>query len=166
MPIARVIAALFLLVASGPALAQEEIQAYVKGFSCSSGPYKLKLPPTYKALRALGQVKREKTLRVEQSADGKTELRSLRFRNLEFVVLLDARKPNAYQVLTATFSSPNWRIAGPLRVGAPAAVALKGMGLQGVPRDAELEIEGDADSVLLTILAGRVQQVEYDCSGE
>jgi hypothetical protein len=163
---ARLLAALFLLLLAGPSLAQEEVQAYVKGFSCNSGPYKLKLPPTYRALRALGQVKREKTLRVEQTPEGKTELRSLRFKSLEFVVLVDSRKPNAYQVLTVTFSSPNWRIAGPLRVGAPAAAALKGMGLESVPRDAELEIEGDTDSVLLTILAGRVQQVEYDCSGE
>lgn len=140
--------------------------AQVKALSCTTGPYRLKLPGNYRALRALGSIKREKTLRVEDSAGGKSELRSLRFKGLEFVVVLDSRKPNAYQVVTATFSSPNWRIAGPLRVGAPASTALKGMGLPSVPRDAELELEGDADSVRVTVLAGRVQQVEYDCGGE
>lgn len=138
----------------------------VKSVSCTTGLYRLKLPPTYRALRALGPVKREKTLRVEDSGVGKTEIRSLRFKGLEFVVLIDSRKPNAYQVVTATFSSPSWRIAGPLRVGAPAAVALKGMGLGSLPRDAEIGVEGDGDSIVVTVLAGRVQQVEYDCGGE
>ena len=61
-----------------------------------------------------------------------TELRSLRFSGLEFVVLVDPRKPNAYQVVAATFSNRRWRIAGPLRVGAPLAAALKGIDVAGV----------------------------------
>lgn len=156
-------AALALAASTAAAQAPEEVVAQVKSVSCTAGPYRLKLPPTYRALRALGPIKREKTLRVEE---GRMELRSLRFSGLEFVVLVDPRKPNAYQVVAATFSNRRWRIAGPLRVGAPLAAALKGIDVAGVPRDAELTLEGEADSILLTVLAGRIQQIEYDCGGE
>jgi hypothetical protein len=165
MPFVPALAAAVLAMAASAAAAQapEEVVAQLKSVSCTAGPYRLKLPPTYPALRTLGPIKREKTLRVEE---GKMELRSLRFNGLEFVVLVDPRKPNAYQVVTATFSNPRWRIAGPLRVGAPLATALKGVAMASVPRDAELTLEGEGDSILLTVLAGRIQQVEYDCGGE
>ena len=165
MPSAHALAAAALAMAASIAAAQapEEVMAQVKSVSCTAGPYRLKLPPTYRALRALGPIKREKTLRIE---DGKMELRSLRFNGLEFVVLVDPRKPDSYQVVTATFSNRRWRIAGPLRVGAPRASALQGVNLAGVPRDAELTLEGQGDSILLTVLAGRIQQIEYDCGGE
>lgn len=165
MPFVPALAAAALALAASAAVAQapEEVVAQLKSVSCTAGPYRLKLPPTYRALRALGPIKREKTLRVEE---GRMELRSLRFNGLEFVVLVDPRKPNAYQVVTATFSNARWRIAGPLRVGAPLAMALKGVDLGAVPRDAELTLEGEGDSILLTVLAGRIQQIEYDCGGE
>lgn len=166
MPFAPALLAAALAMAASAAAAQapEDVVTQVKAVSCTAGPYRLKLPPTYRALRTLGPIKREKTLRVEEG--GKTELRSLRFNGLEFVVLVDPRKPNAYQVVTATFSNSRWRLAGPLRVGTPLATALKGLNLTGVPRDAELTLEGEADSILLTVLAGRIQQIEYDCGGE
>ena len=165
MPFVPALAAAALAMTASGAVAQapEEVVAQLKSVSCTAGPYRLKLPPTYRALRMLGPIKREKTLRMEE---GKMELRSLRFNGLEFVVLVDPRKPSAYHVVTATFSNRRWRIAGPLRVGAPLAMALKGVDLGGVPRDAELTLEGEGDSILLTVLAGRIQQVEYDCGGE
>ena len=46
---------------------------YVKDLSCTEGPFRLHLPATYQAVRAIGQVRNEKVVeggfRVDQSID-------------------------------------------------------------------------------------------------
>ena len=65
-------------------------------------------------------------------------------------------------VTRAIITTSNWRIAGPLRVGAPAKSALRGLANES-PRDGELEFSGGADSVRVTLAAGRILDLEYSC---
>ena len=128
--------------------------------SCTAGPYKLKLPKSYKALRRIGTLRRE---RVQSAGDGMEE-RELRFNGLELVVLAQPGK-SGYVVQKAIVTTPNWKIAGPLRVGTAARIALKGLKPSALPADGELEFSGGEDSIRVNLARGRVLDFEYTCSG-
>jgi hypothetical protein len=151
-----------LLIAAALAAVAAGVHAQGKAAepSCTSGPYRLKLPRSYKQLRGIGQLRRERVLKTEDSA----VQRELRFNGLEVIVLVSADKPNQYAVSRAVVSSANWRLAGPLRVGTSAKVALKGLQPKALPSDGELEFNGDKDSIRVTLSRGRVLDFEYSCS--
>lgn len=152
-----------LLPLASAALAQpeeEEISIQSSRVSCTKGPYRIRLPKSYKALRRMAVLKREKVL--EEGEHG--TFRELRFVGLELVVHTTPGDPDRYQLARAFFSTSKWRIMGPLRVGAPARLALKDLKPKSVPRFGAVTLEGDADSVLLTVAGGRLQEVEYECS--
>ncbi len=152
---------------SGLAAAQpelEEITAYAKQVSCTSGPYRIKLPKSYKALKRMALLKREKILAEEEQAGTRTTARELRFVGLEMVVYTSSQRPDHYQLGRATFTTPKWRIMGPLRVGAPLSLAVKGLAVKPLPRHGEVTLEGDHDSILLSVAGGRVQEIDYECS--
>lgn len=136
-------------------------QTYAAAVSCTSGPYRVKLPQSYKAVRGIGHLKRERVLKTD---DNGTQ-RELRFNGLELVVVIPSDKPNQYRLSKAILTTPNWRIAGPLRVGAPANSALRGL-LRDPPKDGEVEFTGDSDSIRINLARGRVFDVEYSCSAE
>ena len=127
--------------------------------SCTSGPYRLQLPKTYKGLRSMGQLRRERVLKTEESG----VLRELRFNGLELEVVTS---PAGYTVSKAIVSTRNWKIAGPLRVGVSARSALKGLKPPSVPSDGELEFSGDSDSIRVNLSRGRILDFEYTCSGD
>lgn len=154
-----------LLVATG-AQAQpeeEEISLQSSQVSCTSGPYRLKLPKTYSALRRMAVLKREKSLGEEHARGQTLMVRELRFVGLEMVVYTSSDRPNQFQLARATFTTPKWRIMGPLRVGAPASLALKSLRPKDVPRFGAVTLEGEHDSILLTVAGGRVQEIDYEC---
>lgn len=155
-----------LLVAAG-AQAQpeeEEISLQSSQVSCTTGPYRIKLPKTYSALRRMAVLKREKSLGEEHALGQTMMVRELRFVGLEMVVYTSSDKPNQFQLARATFTTPKWRIMGPLRVGAPASLALKGLRPRDLPRFGEVTLEGEHDSILLTVAGGRVQEIDYECA--
>ena len=149
----------FLLIALAAIALNAEAQPAATP-SCTAGPYKLKLPKSYKALRGIGTLRRE---RVQNAGDGMEE-RELRFNGLEIVVLAQAGK-SAYVVQKAIVTTPNWRIAEPLRVGTAARIALKGLKPSALPADGELEFSGGQDSIRVNLARGRVLDFEYTCSG-
>jgi hypothetical protein len=128
--------------------------------SCTSGPYALKLPKSYQALRTIGQLRRERVLKTEDAG----VQRELRFNGLEIVVRTAADKPNRYVVSRAVVSTSRWRIAGPLRVGTSAKIALKGLRPKALPSEGELEFSGETDSIRVNLSRGRILDFEYSCS--
>lgn len=152
-----------LIVAGSPSRAQEEDAGYVKALSCRSGPFAVRLPKSYTALRRLSRLQREKVLQTTDHGDYRTYERQLRFAGLEIVVLTSSRRPNEYVLSRATIMDRRWRISGPLRVGVAAKTALRGLPLKQIPGEAELEFSGDSDKLRVSISAGRVQDFEYEC---
>jgi len=130
--------------------------------SCTSGPYRLQLPKTYRALRTMGQLRRERVLKTDESG----VLRELRFNGLELEVVTPPGKPNQYAVSRAIVSTRTWRIAGPLRVGTPARSALKAFQPKSVPSDGEVELTGEDDSIRVNVARGRVLDFEYLCNSD
>ena len=157
------VALLCLVGAPGTdAFAQKKKAAGPAQVSCTSGPYRLQLPKSYKALRTMGQLRRERVLKSEESG----VLRELRFNGLELEVVTLPGKPNQYVVSKAIVTTRTWRIAGPLRVGTPARSALKALQPQSVPSDGEVELSGEGDSIRVNVARGRVLDFEYSCDSD
>jgi hypothetical protein len=142
--------------------AQKKKAAGPAQVSCTSGPYRLQLPKTYKALRTIGHLRRERVLKTEDTG----VLRELRFNGLELEVITPPEKPNQYVVAKAIVTTRAWRIAGPLRVGTPVRSALKGLQPKSVPSDGEMELNGDGDSIRVNVVRGRVLDFEYSCASD
>jgi hypothetical protein len=156
------LACLLIVAALAATAVEANAQSKAAEPSCTAGPYKLKLPKSYKALRGIGTLRRERV----QSAGIGVEQRELRFNGLELVLLNPVGKPNDYTVQKAIVTTPNWRIAGPLRVGTEARSALKGLKPKALPRDGELEFSGEKDSIRVSLARGRVLDFEYSCAGQ
>jgi len=156
MKLARLLLLTVIATAPHPSQAQNKSSEP----SCTSGPYRLKLPNSYKALRTMGHLRRERVVKTEDSA----VQRELRFNGLELVVLTSPDKPGHYVVSRAVVSAPSWKIAGPLRVGTSARTALKGLQPKALPSEGELELNGEKDSIRVTLSRGRVLDFEYSCS--
>lgn len=142
--------------------AQKKKAAGPAQVSCTSGPYRLQLPKTYKALRTMGQLRRERVLKTAESG----VLRELRFNGLELEVVTPPSKPNQYVVSRAIVTTRTWRIAGPLRVGTPVRGALKALQPKSVPNDGEVELNGEGDSIRVNVARGRVLDFEYSCNSD
>lgn len=155
--------AILAIVALGWVNLEANAQAYVAKLSCTEGPYRVQLPKSYKALRTLGELRRERILNTEDQGTHTVTHRELRFNGLELVVATSSDKPNQYVLSKAILSGRTWKIGGPLRVGSPARAALKGLQAKDLPKDGELEFSGDKDSIRVNLAAGRVLDVEYSC---
>jgi hypothetical protein len=157
------------LFMAGPAFAQsddeeEEVSVQAKQVSCSKGPFRVKLPKTYAALKRMGTLKRERVLYEEDLGTHRVAARELRFVGLEMVVYTSSGKPGQYQLARIAVLTPRWRITGPLRVGTATGVALKGIPVKPMPRNGEITLEGEHDSILLTVGGGRLQAIDYECA--
>lgn len=154
-----------LLIAAVLALAPLDAQAQsytVADLSCTTGAYRLKLPKSYKGVRSMGTIRRDRVLKIEDRGTYTATHRELRYNGLEIELTTFSNEPGRYAVTRAIITTSNWRIAGPLRVGAPAKSALRGLANES-PRDGELEFSGDGDSVRVAFAAGRILDVEYSC---
>lgn len=163
---ARAAALVLALLLPGSAFSQpeeEELTVQSAQVSCTHGPYRLKLPKSYGALKRMAVLKREKVL--AEHAQGGTA-RELRFVGLELVVYTHTERPDQYQLARAFVTTSKWRLAGPLRVGAPASLALKELKLQNIPRYGEVTMEGEGDAILLSVAGGRIQEIDYECATE
>jgi hypothetical protein len=143
---------------------EEEVTVQAKRVSCTSGPFRVKLPKGYPALRKMAVLKRERVLYEEDAGTHRIAARELRFVGLEMVVFTSSAKPGQYQLARLAVLTPKWRITGPLRVGTSTALALKGVTAEPMPRSGEITLEGEADSILLTVAGGRVQAIDYECA--
>ena len=141
-------------------------QNYVAELSCTSGPYRVRLPKSYKAVRGLGTLRRDRVLKTEDQGTHTATHRELRFNGLELELVTFSNKPNQYVLSKAILMSPSWKIGGQLRVGSPAKAALRGLQAKDLPREGELEFSGDTDSIRVNLARGRVLDVEYSCHTE
>lgn len=159
------------LLLPGQALSQpdedeEEVTVQIQQVSCAKGPYRVKLPRSYAALKRMAALKRERVLYEEDLGSHRVSARELRFVGLEMVVYTHSDKPGQYQLARIAVLTPRWRITGPLRVGTATSVALKGVPRKPLPRNGEITLEGEHDSILLTVAGGRLQAIDYECAAD
>lgn len=150
-------------IALGSSVQAADNVTYVEQLNCTNGPYRIKLPKSYKAVRTLAPIKKEEILRTEDWDTYKAQYRSLSFEGLELAVVTFSNDPDRYLLSSATLSGPAWKMAGRLKVGNSAKFALRGFPVKAIPSDGKISFGGDSDSIHITLSGGRVTEVDYDC---
>ena len=163
-PILRAVAGIVALSVSGPiAIAQDEPQpVYVKDLSCTEGPFRLHLPSTYQAVRAIGHLRDEKVIQVQSWEKYKTEDRQLFFDGLRLDVVTFSNDNTRYLVAGAVVTTSGWSFAGGFRVGQSIDTALSRLGAKTGARS-EILLGGDADALRLGVNGGKVVRIAYEC---
>jgi hypothetical protein len=145
---------------SSAAAAETPLAVTVPAFSCATGKYAITLPPSLRKLRHMAPLVAEENPRIKEV--GWEHYRVLHFPDLEVGITIDARK-NRYVVEHLRISGRQWKVTGPLHVGASAAGILDSLGVAG-PKDGvwKLWVPGP-EQALLTVKAGSISEVSYNC---
>ena len=136
---------------------------YVDELSCSSGPYGLRLPDTYGALRRIGALKSERVVREKDFGPYKLQYRDLVFSGLRLGVVTHSDDGEKYQVTSAEITSSQWRIAGPLRAGQALPAKIGDVATKDFSRSGTFEFSGDEDTVRVRVVGRRVSALSYLC---
>ncbi len=141
------------------------IDVYDGSFTCNSGPLSLHLPATYAGLLALGKIVRIADGKVQDYGTYKVIYRSIAFDGLTITAYAFSNDPKRYLLASVVVSDPSWKVA-PLRVGQSAQFSLQHKGWPSPPVDGTWELAGDAASVSLAIMGGRITKLTYSCDAE
>jgi len=155
-------AALLALLALG-AQARGNTSYFVDQLSCDSGPYSLKLPKTYEALRKIAPLKGEKVVREQDLGEYKARYVDLIFNGLRLGVVTYSNDEGSYQVTSAEIRSASWRIAGPFRYGQALPAVVGDVQTKTLSSSATVEFSGDEDTVRIKLKGRRIQGLTYLC---
>jgi hypothetical protein len=156
---------LFLLFSALGTAHAADTSYYAEPVSCNGGPYGLRLPDSYDALRRIGALRDDRVLPGEVRANPAAEQRELSFSGLRLTIVRTKLDPANYQVLSAEVTGAGWKVAGPFKVGAllPARVAdvdtrqFRGRGV--------VEFIGESKDVVRVRRSGRrISSISYLCS--
>ena len=162
-PLVKLAAALFAAFFALPAWGRGDISHFVDKISCDSGPYALKLPESYDALRKIGPLKGEKLLREQDLGSYRARYRDLQFNGLRLNVVTYSNDPDKFQVVSAEIRSPHWKISGPFRQGAMLPVRVGDVETKTIRSSATVEFSGAEDTVRVRLVGRKVSVVTYLC---
>lgn len=146
-----------------PAQAKGDTSHYVDELSCSSGPYGLRLPKSFQALRKIGPLRSERTVREEDLGPYKARYRDLVFNGLRLGIVTYSNDADNYQVTSAEIRSPQWRIAGPFRQGQVLPAKIGDVATKALSSTATVEFSGEADTLRVRLIGRRVSVLTYLC---
>ena len=152
-----------LCLAAFPAWGRGDTSHFVDKISCDSGPYSLKLPESYDALRKIGPLKGERLLREEDYGDYRARYREMQFNGLRLVVVTYSNDPGNYKVVSAEIRSPHWKITGPFRQGAALPARVGDVDTKSIRSSSTVEFSGDADTVRVRLVGRRASVLTYLC---
>ena len=142
--------------------AQKDVN-YVPELSCSRGPHALRLPKSYDALKALGQLRREKVIASQDWDKYKTHEVELLFDGLRLTVVTFTNDKVRYLISGAEITDRRWNVVGSFKVGDTIGEAAKRLNARLNPKASPLQFGGDTDSVAFKVINGRVVAITYDC---
>jgi hypothetical protein len=155
----RLCLAACLLLAAPGAHPARDTSHFLDQFSCTEGPYRLKLPESYEALRKLATLRSERTVKSPPGG----EERELRFDGLRLRLVTSPSDESHYRVAAAEFQGRSWRIAGPFRVGVALPAKLGDIDTKELTGSGVVEFNGTRDMVRIRITGRRVTNVTYLC---
>ena len=157
------IAVLAACLVAAPAWGRGNVSHFVDKLSCDSGPYGLKLPETYDALRKLAPLKSERLVRDQDFGTYRARHRELTFNGLKLAVVTYSNDPEKYQVASAEIRSPQWKIAGPFRQGHALPAVVGDVPTKSLASGATVEFAGKEDVVRVQLRGRRVTALTYLC---
>ena len=146
-----------------PAWGRGDTSHFIDKLSCDSGPYGLKLPESYDALRKIGPLKGEKLLREQDLGAYRARYRDLQFNGLRLAVVTYSNDPEKYQVVSAEIRSPQWKIGGPFRQGQVLPVRVGDVETKTIRSGATVEFSGAEDTVRVRLVGRKVSVLTYLC---
>lgn len=158
----RILAACLLGIFAAVAQARGNTSHYIDKLSCDSGPYSLKLPKTYEALRKIGPLKSERMLREEDVGPYKARHRDLVFNGLRLTVVTYSNDEERYQITSAEIRNPSWRIS-PFRQGHVLPARIGDVATQTLSSTATVEFSGEEDTVRVRLVGRRISVLTYLC---
>jgi hypothetical protein len=159
--------ALLLLMLPALAQAASDISYHVEPVSCTSGPYGLKLPDSYEALKRIGSLRGERVLPLPQRREAPSEGRELSFAGLKLLVQRKASDAGNYRVLSADISAGGWKIAGPFKVGALLPGKVGDVDTKSLSGRGVIEFIGEGNDIVRIRRSGRrVSGITYLCHVE
>jgi hypothetical protein len=162
-PLVKRLAAFFVLLAALPAWGRGDTSHFIDKLSCDSGPYALKLPETYDALRKLAPLKGEKLVREQDLGSYRARYRDLLFNGLRLGVVTYSNDPEKFQVVSAEIRSPQWKIAGPFRQGYPLPKHVGDVDTKSIRSSSTVEFSGNEDTVRVRLVGRKVSVLTYLC---
>ena len=159
----RLLVAFFALLAALPTWGRGDTSHFVDKLSCDSGPYGLKLPITYDALRKIGPLKGEKLLREQDLGAYRARYRDLQFNGLRLGVVTYSNDPDMYKVVSAEIRSPHWKISGPFRQGAALPIRVGDVETKTIRSSSTVEFNGNEDTVRVRLVGRKVSVLTYLC---
>ena len=137
---------------------------FAEPVSCTEGPYGLHLPASYEALRSMAALREDRVLPGSFAASPAAERRELSFNGLRLTILRTKLDPANYQLLSADLTSRQWKIAGPLRVGALLPARLADVDTRQFRGRGIVEFIGESKDVLRVRRSGRrISAITYLC---
>jgi hypothetical protein len=159
----KLISALVLCLFALPAFGRGDTSHFVDKISCDSGPYGLKLPETYDALRKMGSFKGEKVLQERDLGAYKASYRDLQFNGLRLGVVTYSNDPGKFQVVSAEIRSPQWKISGPFRQGHVLPARVGDVDTKALKSTSTVEFSGKEDTVRVRLVGRKVSVLTYLC---
>lgn len=135
-------------------------KVYRSDFSCSRGPYALRVGNSLNELRSLGILQKETVGPPEQLG---FELRILNFDGLQIGAVFPSNKYDKGAIDYVLIDSPQWSIAAGIKVGVPVEDLGQVLKQKLPGRDGKVEICGDTDCGIFFIKNRRVQVINYQC---
>jgi hypothetical protein len=140
---------------------------YAEPVSCSDGPYGLRLPDSYDALRRIGTLRDDRVLPGQLRASPGAEQRELSFHGLRLTILRTKLDPANYQVISAEVSTGSWKITGPFRVGGVLPVKVGDVDTRQLRGRGVVEFIGEGKDVVRMRRSGRrISSITYLCNVE
>lgn len=155
---------LLMIVTLGTARAADT-SYYAEPVSCSGGPYGLRLPDSYDALRRIGALRDDRVLPGQVRPSPAAEQRELTFSGLRLTILRTKLDPANYQVVSADVTSGGWKVAGPFKVGALLPVKVADVDTRQFRGRGVVEFIGESRDVVRVRRSGRrISSITYLCS--
>ena len=140
---------------------------YAGPISCSDGPYGLRLPDSYEALRKIGTLRDDRVLPGQVRPGPGAEQRELTFNGLRLTILRKKLDPANYQVLSAEIMGRGWKIAGPFTVGGLLPVKVGDIDTRQLRGRGTVEFIGESKDVVRMHRSGRrISSITYLCHVE
>jgi hypothetical protein len=136
---------------------------FIDKLSCDSGPYGLKLPKTYDALRRIGPLKSERLVREEDLGPYRVRHSELLFNGLRLGVVTYSNDAERYEVSSAEIRGPSWKISGPFRQGQLLPAQVGDVATKTLSSTSTVEFAGDEDVLRVRLVGRRVSVLTYLC---
>jgi hypothetical protein len=137
---------------------------FAEPVSCTDGPFALRLPDSYDALRRIGALRDDRVLPGQILPSPAAEQRELSFAGLRVTIVRAKLDPTNYQVMSAEVTGRGWKVAGPLKVGGLLPVKIADVDTRQLRGRGTVEFIGESRDVLRVRRSGRrISSISYLC---